>query len=329
MAGCDYLIHYPHGCLEQTTSGAFPQVYLPALIKLDRRSAAREVENNVRAGIARLRGFQQPNGGFVYWPGGWATDYGLDWRDDWGTTYAGHFLLEAETRGLRGALGHEGRLAALPEGPRRSAGMRTPCAMAGSDQRGRALEAARYAQAYRLYTLALAQQPDLGAMNRLRESPTMSAGERWMLASAYKLADKPDVGERRWLRRRPARRPSCSTTANPYTFGSLLRDRAVVLQGLTLMGRDAESNALVEDISAQLSRRTLVQHAVGGVRAGVGGAGRRPKPFRSRSASTTRRARRGPPSRRNHRWRSVAAARAARRGHAAHGAQHLGPASCT
>src|SRR5262249_25824763 len=26
-----YLIQYPHGCLEQTTSSAFPQLYLPAL----------------------------------------------------------------------------------------------------------------------------------------------------------------------------------------------------------------------------------------------------------------------------------------------------------
>jgi len=69
----DYLIHYPHGCLEQVTSGAFPQVYLPALLRLEPRQRA-EVENNVRAAIARLRGFQQPNGGFVYWPGGWATD---------------------------------------------------------------------------------------------------------------------------------------------------------------------------------------------------------------------------------------------------------------
>ena len=31
----EYLIHYPHGCLEQTTSSVFPQLYLPALIKLD------------------------------------------------------------------------------------------------------------------------------------------------------------------------------------------------------------------------------------------------------------------------------------------------------
>ena len=41
--------------------------------------------------------------------------------------------------------------------------------------------------------------------------------------------------------------------ANPYTFGSLLRDRAVVLMGLTLLGRDAETGPLLEDVAAQLS----------------------------------------------------------------------------
>jgi hypothetical protein len=41
--------------------------------------------------------------------------------------------------------------------------------------------------------------------------------------------------------------------ANPYTFGSLLRDRAVVLMGMTLLGRDAETGPLLEDVAAQLS----------------------------------------------------------------------------
>ena len=50
--------------------------------------------------------------------------------------------------------------------------------------------------------------------------------------------------------------------------------------GLTLMGRDAEAAPLLDDISARALGRRLVQHAVGGVRAGGGGAGRRRKPFK-------------------------------------------------
>jgi uncharacterized protein YfaS (alpha-2-macroglobulin family) len=41
--------------------------------------------------------------------------------------------------------------------------------------------------------------------------------------------------------------------ANPYTFGSLLRDRAVVLMGMTLLGRDAETGGLLEDVAGQLN----------------------------------------------------------------------------
>ncbi len=59
-----YLIRYPHGCLEQTTSAAFPQLYLSALIKLDQNQRL-QTENNIRAGIARLRSFQHTSGGFV------------------------------------------------------------------------------------------------------------------------------------------------------------------------------------------------------------------------------------------------------------------------
>jgi uncharacterized protein YfaS (alpha-2-macroglobulin family) len=243
----DYLIRYPHGCLEQVTSGVFPQVYLPSLLKLDEKRRA-EVENNVRAGIARLRGFQQPNGGFVYWPGGWNTDVGLGWRDDWGTTYAGHFLLEAERAGFelpadmksswlryQKAAAQRWDAGALRDAASVSAGI---------------AEAARYSQAYRLYTLALAQQPELGAMNRLRESPTLSTGERWLLAAAYKLANQPDAAS---ALVKADKLDVVAGAGDEYTFGSRLRNRALVLQGLTLLGRDAEASRLVDDISGELA----------------------------------------------------------------------------
>ena len=243
-----YLISYPHGCVEQTTSAAFPQLYLPALLALTQNQRL-QVENNVRAGIARLRTMQHTSGGFAYWPGVWSTDPALDWRNDWGTTYAGHFMLEAEKAGY-----------ALP-GDMKSAWLRyqkeraqrwTPNSYEWPDEKPeRRVEAARYAQAYRLFTLALGGQPEIGAMNRLRESRSHSIGERWMLASAYQLAGKPDVANT--LAQKDRLQAFVFDEGNPYTFGSLLRDRAVVLMGLTLLGRDEESNALLETVSGQLS----------------------------------------------------------------------------
>ena len=241
----DYLIGYPHGCLEQVTSGAFPQVYLPSLLRLDAQRRT-EVENNVRAAIARLRGFQQPNGGFVYWPGGWATDFGLGWRDDWGSTYAGHFLLEAERAGF--AVPADMKASWLRY--QKSAAERWEGRTGGGSVPAGITEAARYSQAYRLFTLALARQPDLGAMNRLRETSPASVGERWLLASAYQLANQPDAAVAL------VKNDKLDIVQGPeaeYTFGSLLRERAIVLTGLTLMGRNAEAARLVDDISAELA----------------------------------------------------------------------------
>jgi uncharacterized protein YfaS (alpha-2-macroglobulin family) len=80
----------------------------------------------------------------------------------------------------------------------------------------------------------------------------MSLGERWMLAASYQLAGKPEVA--RALADGGGRvQAFVFSDANPYTFGSLLRDRAAVLMGMTLLGRDAESAPLLDDIAAQLS----------------------------------------------------------------------------
>jgi uncharacterized protein YfaS (alpha-2-macroglobulin family) len=246
----DYLVHYPHGCLEQTTSAVFPQLYLPALIKMDQNKRL-EIANNVRAGLARLRSLQHPGGGFAYWPGIWNTDASVDWRNNWGTTYAGHFFLEAEKAGYT-----------LP-GDMKASWLRYQKSVAQqwnagsgdvppeySQSRNSWYEAARYAQAYRLYTLALAGEPEIGAMNRLRES-SLTLAERGMLASAYKLAGKPEVA--RQLVDTGRVQAFVFADANPYTFGSLLRDRAVVLMGMTLLGRDADTVPLMDDIAAQLS----------------------------------------------------------------------------
>ena len=50
----DYLIEYPHGCIEQTTSAVFPQLVLNQLTDLDDYKKA-QVDKNVKAGITRAR----------------------------------------------------------------------------------------------------------------------------------------------------------------------------------------------------------------------------------------------------------------------------------
>lgn len=230
----DYLVRYPHGCLEQVTSGAFPQLYLPLLLKLE-DARQKEIEKNVHAAIERLRGFQQPDGGFAYWPGGfWPA--GFDARSAWSTTYAAHFLVEAARLGY-----------SVPSSMQ-SDWLRFQKQAAQAWTAGGATSALD--QAYRLYTLAAASQPELGAMNRLREDGSLPSAARWMLAAAYQLAGMSDAA--RDLVR--GDRLSLPAYAVPdETFGSGLRDAAIVLNAMVHLRQTDRAKPLVDEVSAALA----------------------------------------------------------------------------
>ena len=95
-----------------------------------------------------------------YWPG-----YGN--ADDWGTSYAGHFMLEAKQQGYQLPLTFLSNWLRYQKSTARQ----------WSNQNTRYND--DIAQAYRLYTLALAQQPELAAMNRLRETKNLSNEAKW------------------------------------------------------------------------------------------------------------------------------------------------------
>jgi uncharacterized protein YfaS (alpha-2-macroglobulin family) len=86
-----YLVHYPYGCIEQTTSSTRPLLFVSQLIdNVDPAlTGNKKVEDMVMAGINRVLSMQTPSGGFSYWPG--ATE-----PVAWGTAYATHMLLDAQ-----------------------------------------------------------------------------------------------------------------------------------------------------------------------------------------------------------------------------------------
>ncbi len=91
----DDLVRYPYGCVEQTTSAAFPQLYYSDMVKSITGFATAD-ENptaNVQKAITKLQSMQSGNGGLYYWP----TGGHISW---WGSTYACHFLLEARKAGF-------------------------------------------------------------------------------------------------------------------------------------------------------------------------------------------------------------------------------------
>ncbi|MGM0608737.1 MAG: alpha-2-macroglobulin family protein [Candidatus Muiribacteriota bacterium] len=86
-----YLLNYPFGCLEQTVSSVFNNIYIPSILEMGSLKQ-RQLEKRVDQAISRLRKFIVSNGGFSMWPG-------RNSSHSWVTTYAGHFLTEARNNG--------------------------------------------------------------------------------------------------------------------------------------------------------------------------------------------------------------------------------------
>ena len=228
----EFLLQYPHGCIEQTTSAVFPQLYVNKLMKPNEAQKKR-IQRNIEAGIEKLKNFQSGAGGFSYWPG---NDY-----DAWCTNYAGHFLLEAKNAGFTAS---ENMLNRWVKFQKRMAKQWDPAT------RGTQLSFTELDQAYRLYTLALAREPDLSAMNRMRELPNLTNEARWRLAAAYALSGKKEIGKDIVKNATAQVQPY---TELGYSYGSELRDEAMILETQVLL--EDQNNAAINarTIGEQLS----------------------------------------------------------------------------
>ncbi len=227
-----YLIEYPHGCIEQTTSAVFPQLVLNQLTDLSDFQKA-SVDRNIKAGIGKLLNFQRADGGFAYWPGNYESD-------DWGSSYAGNFIIEAQNNGYVVSDYMINQWKNYQRG-KANAWVPTTNNFYGGD----------LAQSYRLYTLALAKSPELGAMNRLREFKYLSPEAKWRLAAAYKLAGQDNIAVD-LIAGLPTK--FSPRTSWGFTFGSDLRDEAMVLETLTLLGKRSQAAGVLTDVAAQLSQ---------------------------------------------------------------------------
>ncbi len=92
----NYLLQYPYGCVEQTVSTAFPQLYFTDLSKAlgqEKNMMRMNPNYNVQEAINKLESMQLYNGALSYWPG----ESEECW---WGSVYAAHFLYEAKHAGF-------------------------------------------------------------------------------------------------------------------------------------------------------------------------------------------------------------------------------------
>ncbi|MBV6640460.1 MAG: hypothetical protein KI791_07070 [Cyclobacteriaceae bacterium] len=240
-----WLIQYPYGCIEQTTSSAYPQLAMKDLLTSDPK-LFREIDGNINAAIARLSLFQLSNGGFSYWPGGHEVS-------EWGTNYAGQFLIDANRQGyavpesmLDGVISYLERKSRQPKTDPRYLMTRVN----------------------RCFILAMANEANLSEMNLLKQNyyDKMSNVMKWQLVTAYKLAGAFDKVQ--------ADVDQISKDVPEYyefshTYGSSYRDLGIILRCLVELEREEDAALMAKSLAEQLSSRrwystqTLAQMLLG------------------------------------------------------------------
>lgn len=232
-----YLRYYPYGCTEQVTSKGFPLLFLEKFRPLTEKEKEVIVTDNVKGAIQTIASRQLGDGGIVYWPGD-------RYPNEWVTNYAGHFLLEAQKAGWDVPTSVINKWKQFQK------------KSAQTWNRGN-LYSSYYTysmsdlqQAYRLYTLALAGDPELGAMNRLKEMKDLSVQARWRLAAAYALAGKKDAALQ--LTNNATDQVERYSFSN-NTFGSSQRDMAMIMETYLLLGKTEKALNLSFKVSEYLS----------------------------------------------------------------------------
>ena len=223
-----YLVNYPHGCTEQITSAAFPQLWIGD-ISAGQQGTEDVVSKNVREAIDKIASRQMNNGGIALWPGNYQPD-------NWVTSYAGHFMIEAERKGYR-----------IPQDFKR----KWQSYQRKTSQEWRydpAFKESANDQAYRLLTLALAGNPERGPMNRLRESKEIPALSKWLLAAAFAVTGRPEAaGELLDMRNIDP-----GNEYSGYFYGSPVRDKSVILYTLSVMKKEEQALPLLKSICDEL-----------------------------------------------------------------------------
>ncbi len=238
-----FLVRYPYGCVEQTTSSARPLLFVGNLLDSVDPAYAEggKLEEMVMAGVNRLLAMQTRAGGLSYWPGA-PEPYG------WGTAYATHFLIDAQKAGY-----------AVPQ-DRLDEIVKWIEDEVARYERGELRQPywhSHDAEAYLHYVLALAGKGHKARVQQLVErTPAKGDGQarerRYMLQAALWLA-----GDRRWEAelRNPDVGPVSDERKNDWSFYSDRRRRGFMLSTFTdLFGADPGGEALAQRVAEALKR---------------------------------------------------------------------------
>ena len=216
----DYLVHYPYGCVEQTVSGAFPQLYFGDLMNIvySEEKAKNDAVRNVQAALDRIKLMQLYNGGLTYWPGGGSETW-------WGSVYAAHFAIEAKKAGYEVDETFINSLLKYLKNQLQEKRLFTYYY-----NRTMRKQIAPKEVAYSLYVLTLAGEKPKALMNYYRaRTEQLSLDAKYMLAGAYVLIGDPDKAKEILP---GAFEGEESNTIFGGSFYSYVRDEAIALNVL-------------------------------------------------------------------------------------------------
>ncbi|GAB2550732.1 alpha-2-macroglobulin [Spirosoma aerophilum] len=249
-----YLLGYPHGCLEQTISKAFPQLYFADLSKqlatntyfVRAGESDLNPATNVRQAVQTVEGQQAQTGGFMMWPGMAGAD-GQSTVDAWASAYAVHFLAEAQEAGyevrpsvLSSAIDY---LTTMTNSPA------TENAVTYDEAGGKTVKKiASRTSIYGLYALSVAGKPNRSAMNYYKQNVgLLTADSRYLLAATFFR-----VGDTRSYSALLPKRFTDNTTGRQTggSYASPLRNLALVLDALVATDPD---NIQIPTLAQQLA----------------------------------------------------------------------------
>ena len=227
-----FLLTYPYGCLEQTVSAAFSQLYLDQWVKLTPYQDKLR-QKHIQSAIQQMNKFQLSSGGFSYWPGNYQFD-------EWVTSYTGQFLLEAKTAGF-----------IVPANMLKKWEKFQVKLVKGLviNEAWASAETSQMNQAYRLYTLALAGKAEKGAMNQMREAKSLYLSAANRLAGAYALAGNKDIA----IKILNSKHKQQTSIGYYNSYGSDVRDKAQLLESYLLSGNKTVSANLAMQLGKDLS----------------------------------------------------------------------------
>ncbi|MBP9197804.1 MAG: hypothetical protein KBF35_09075, partial [Saprospiraceae bacterium] len=217
------LIDFPYGCLEQTTSAGFSQLYLDKIIQLDPSENRIRMEN-LQASINKISRFQQSSGKFNYWDG--------TYYHAWSDIYAGNFMIEMK------------RLNYLPGKSDMldrwlNAHVTTANNWAVAEvTNDYVYESESLAQAFRLFVLAKGGKPAKSAMNRfVTSSKSMNPLTWWLIAGSFQLSGY-DSKAKEFVSKAESLQKNYNENRSYESFGDKGRDWAIIVEVLSYIETD-------------------------------------------------------------------------------------------